>query len=251
MQPFTAYASSNQLRLLLQGAPGSGKSTVAARFPRPAFIDFDVNLGGTIAYLQSQNLPLPVGFDQVDRDETGKPVPMPSRYDRFMRILNTYANDASIDTIVLDSALGLVDIIIAKTMLDHNVQRMSKQEWGTFGNYSKIVLNNLTNSRKHIVMPIHEKRNKTPDGSIAYPVKLPWPGQVGELLGAFFTNVWRCEAVEEGFGPAAKTKFLVRTKPSSQYELKDTIGLPNPWEFSWPTLEQKLNQRNQTAPTTK
>lgn len=246
MLSFDNYSSSTQLRLLIQGAPGSGKSALAARFPRPAFIDIDVNLSGVIDFLDAKGLPRPVGYYQLDKADDGKTtIGMPARFGRLETKLKEFQDDSNVDTIVIDSALGLVDIIIAETCKRLGKSELVGRDWGHFANVGKQFLQSLISTRKHVVMPIHEKRNKNPDGTIALPVKLPWPGQVGELMGAFFNCVWRCEATEKGFGTTATTQFLVRTKPNNMYELKDTLDMPNPWEFSWDFIQQKLNKRNQ------
>lgn len=252
MLSFTDYNSSSQLRLLIQGAPGSGKSTLAARFPRPAFIDIDVNLSGVIDFLRDRGLLYPVGYVQLDKADDGKTsIAMPGRYARLKSKLDELSASPEVDTIVIDSALGLVDIIISETCRRLSKPELVGRDWGHFANVGKMFLQDLISTRKHIVMPIHEKRNKNPDGTISYPVKLPWPGQVGELMGAFFNCVWRCEATEEGFGAAAKTKYLVRTKPNNMYELKDTLDMPNPWPFDWNFIQEKLDKRKQEITTTK
>lgn len=246
MLSFDNYNSSGQLRLLIQGAPGSGKSTLAARFPRPAFIDIDVNLSGVIDFLRERKLPLPVGYYQLDKADDGKTtIGLPARYTRLRAKLTELQNDPNVDTIVIDSALGLLDIIIAHVAAKLSKSELTGRDWYYFNNECKVFFQELISTRKHIVMAIHEKINKNPDRSVAYPIKLPWPGEIGQLMGAFFNCVWRCEASEVGFGSNATTRYLVRTKPNNMYELKDTLSMPNPWEFDWKFIQDKLDKRNQ------
>src|SRR4051812_45675627 len=71
----------NNLRLVLQGPSGVGKSCIAAQFPKPWIFDLDVKLDSAIAYLKRNNLPLPIGYDVVDvneydKDDNGRPKPI-------------------------------------------------------------------------------------------------------------------------------------------------------------------------------
>lgn len=246
MQPITSYAASNDfLRLLLQGPPGSGKSDLCMQLPGVYFVDFDVNLGGPLRRLSEKNGGAPppniIGYDTVDRvTETGVAVPVTDRYIRLEKLLLDAQANPQVQTIVLDSATMMVDVLVAETLRKQNKSMMDKQMWGFFFTYSKYLMSTLTSMRKHIVVTAHEKINKNPDGSVAYPIKVAWPGQFGQIIGAFFTNVWRTE-VAEGFvnGRTAHT-FKVRTMPSFNFELKNTLGLPPEFEFSWPLVESKL-----------
>lgn len=241
MQPISAYTKDNHLRVVLQGPPGSGKSCLALQFPKPYIIDLDVNLGGPIRWAQRTGGPLPVGYDTVDRDEQGQLVPVPLRYTRLDRLLQEAQANPAIETIVIDSATNLADVLVAETLRKQNKPTMSKQEWGFFFTYGKALMGTLTQMRKHIVLTAHEKVNKKEDGSIAYPIKLAWPGQLGQIIGAFFTDVWRCEVQQKQKGLETVYEFVIRTMPDFQYELKNSLGLPPVFKFDWPTIAAQLN----------
>lgn len=246
MQPISNYKDSNdKLRLLLQGPSGSGKTTVACQFPKPYIVDVDVNLGGTIRFLRNHGMQLPVAYDVLDRDEEGKDVAPMWRYQRLNKCLKEAQMDPNIETIVLDSATTFADVMIAEVLRTQNKQAISdykdgRQFWGFFANCGRQFLGTLSQMRKHIVLVAHEKIEKTPDGSVAYPLKVAWPGQVGQNIGLFFTNVWRCEVMTIPKGMETTYRWQIRTMPDYKYELKNTLELPPVFEFKWETIAEKL-----------
>lgn len=244
MQPITSYASTNdKLRLLLQGPSGAGKTTVACQFPKPYVIDIDINLGGTLRFLKENNLALPVGYDVLDKDETGAEVQLKQRYQRLNKCLLDAQTNPEVETIILDSGTTLADVLIAEVLRQQGKNLITdfkdgRQFWGFFGNLGRGFLALLTQMRKHIVLIVHEKIMTLPDGGVVYPVKVAWPGQVGQNLGIFFTNVWRCEVQSQVGG---KYQWLIRTMPEYRYELKNTLGLPPTFEFKWETIQKQLD----------
>lgn len=242
MTPISSYADTNdKLRLLLQGPPGSAKSTTAAQFPGCYSIDIDINLGGPLNYLKEKKLPCPIGFDVLDKDENGAEVPLPLRYQRLDKLLIAAQKNPEIKTIHLDGGTGLIDIFIAEVLRQQQKSEMSKREWNFFAQLAKKFFSTLASMRKNIVLVVHEKTNKAENGAIVYPIKVNWPGQTGDLIGAFFTNVWRCESKVEGFGANEKARFYIRTI-SSTHELKNSLGLPPTFEFSWQTIQTALDK---------
>ncbi len=247
MQTIDKYPEQNdKLRLLLQGSPGTGKTQLACQFPGAYVIDVDVNLGGPLRYMKQHGLKLPVGYDVLDRNEAGALVPMKDRYTRLNTLLIAAQANPVIETIIIDSATTFADVLIAEVLRMQGKEKMTKQEWGFFGNAGRHLLNVLTSMRKHIVFIGHEKINKNEDGSVAYPIKVAWPGQVGQNIGAFFTNVWRCEVERKMVsipgqpGLQSEYHWWVRTMPDHQYELKNTLGIPALFKFDWNIIQAAL-----------
>lgn len=248
MQSIESYSSDNDyLRLLLQGPPGSGKTDLACRFPGVYVLDIDVNLGGVIRRLKSAGLPLPLGFDVIDKDEKGQAIPLPTRFQRLEACLNAIQKDPRVKTIVLDSGTTLVDVLIAEVCRKQGKTAISdwkdgRQFWNFFAPFCRSFFGMLTGMRRHIVLVVHESVQKNEAGAVVWPTKVAFPGQVGQNIGAFFTSVWRCETKSEGFGPTEKTKYLVRTSPDGRYELKNTLALPATFEFDWKIVQEALDR---------
>lgn len=242
MQDPASYALSDKVRLILQGPAGSGKSDLACNFPKPYFIDIDVNLGGVIRRRTKSKLPLPIGFDFLDKNDKGEPITMPNRFKRLDELLLAAQSNDAVETIILDSGTTLVDVMMAEVLRQQSKSEFTKREWGFFAILAKKMLGTLAAMRKHIVLICHEKTEKDEKGAVVYPTKIAWPGQVGENLGAYFTNVWRCEnkQVPKLPGPGVDYKFLVRTMPDYKYSLKNTLGLPAEFEFDWKLIDNAL-----------
>jgi hypothetical protein len=209
-------------------------------FPKPYFIDLDHNLAGPIRKIRELNLPLPVGFDILDKDEAGKAVDLKDRYVRLTKLLAAADANPDIETIVIDSATNLSTVLVSETLRLQGKSAMSKQEWGFFFTYGKQLMDSLTTSTKHIVLTGHEKESKTESGAIVFPIELAWPGQLGKIMGAFFTDVWRCEAKLTPSGLDTITEYVVRTSPNNQYALKNGFGLPPVMKFDWKAIQEKL-----------
>ena len=246
MQDINTYTTTTDyIRLILQGEPKSGKTTLACQFPGAYIIDSDVNLEGPLRYLREHNLPLPVGFDVLDKNGTAD-IDMLARYTRFQMLMSEAQKNDKIQTIVIDSATSFCDIMIAETARLQPSVKDGRQLWGFFFTYGKELMARLRLFRKHIILIAHEKTEKLPDGSIAYPVRIAWPGQLGTIMASFFTDVWRTEVKQVGFSPNTQYKWVVQTMPSYQYKLGNSLGLPDEFVFDWKLIESKLQPRTET-----
>lgn len=241
MPSISDYAKDDYIRLLLQGPSGSGKTDLAANFPKPWLIDIDKNGGGVIRRRLAAKLPNFVGYDFIDVDDKGTPIPMPMRFQRLDQVSQRAQANPDVQTIIYDSATTLVDVMIAEVLRQQSKTEMTKREWGFFAILGKSLMAKFSAMRKHIVLIIHEKTVTDANGSVVYPLKVGWPGQVGDDMGKYFTNVWRCEnQTVPAPGSGTLTKYLLRTSPNGMYALKNTLGLPATFEFDWAKVEQAL-----------
>lgn len=239
MQKIETYTKESHLRLLLQGTPGSGKTTLACHFPGAYIADCDINLAGPLRWLTSNKGTLPVGYDLIDRDENGNEVDPSLRYQRLGKCLNIALKDPEVQTIVIDSATKLSDYIQAEVLRQQGKKEMSIQMWGLFLAQYKHFLGQITAQRKHFVLICHEKVEKDEiDACLKYFIMIP--GQMASIIGSLFTDIWRCEVSATGLPP--KYSWNIRTMPDNRFALKNSLGLPPLFHFDWKKIEEGLKQ---------
>lgn len=244
MPTIDSYHSEDFLRLLLQGPSGSGKTCLTFQIPGLWVFDLDHNLGGPLRYARKHGLPLPLGYDVVDIDENGKEVPLREQFLQLKKKLAPVLANPDVKALSFDSGSRLCDILIEEVLRQQNKNAISdykdgRQFWGFFAVAGKQLMAQLMSIRKHVVVPIHEKFNKNAEGQIVWPVDITWTGQVGDDMGRFFTDVWRCETESN----AGKVEYKIRTAPSYQYSLKNGLDLPTTMKFEWPVIEAKLKSK--------
>lgn len=237
------------IRLLLQGPPGVGKTTLACQFPGAWVMDCDVNLRGPLQFLHEQkakgkDVSLPIGYDIIDRTEDGKPVPEGSRYQRLLDCANKAAAQPGVKTVVFDSATKISDYIKAHVLRTQPTKtgQMEITSWGFFYNTWVSLVATVTAAKLHSVFIFHEKVEKDEvDGSLKYLINVQ--GQFQGIAGALFTDVWRAEvAGGGGINPTKESyRWLIRTMPDYRFVLKNSFGLPPTFEFDWKLIEDKLN----------
>jgi len=211
---------------------------MGCQFPAAYVMDVDVNLGGPLRFCNAHNLPKPIGYDRLDIDETGAVVPMIARYPRFEKLLNEAYINPEVKTLVIDSATGFTDILMAEVKRQQPSVKDGRQLYGFYLEAGKQFLGKLTQIRKNVVLTAHERIEQDAMTGITQ-YRVAWPGQLGDYLGAFFTNVWRCEVEREGLPP--KYKYVVRTMQDAQhYGLKNDLELPPVFSFDWNIIQHKL-----------
>lgn len=238
--PLTTPAPAH-LRVILQGEPKSGKTILACQFPGAYIIDVDVNIEGPIRRIKDLGLKLPLGYDHLDKDESGKDVPINLRYQRFLKLFKEAYENPAVETIVIDSATTFASVLDAEVRRLQPAIKDERQFFGFFFNYGKTFMDELRKARKHIILICHEKIEKDAAGSVILPFRIAWPGQLGTILPAFFTDVWRCETLEIPKGAQKEYKWVVKTMPNFAYKLGNSLGLPAEFEFKWEVVAAKLN----------
>jgi hypothetical protein len=239
MQPISNYQNDAHLRVLIQGAPGAGKTTLACQFPNAYIADCDLNLAGALRFMRGSNLKLPVGYDLIDRDEKGEPVDPAFRFDRLLLKLQAACASPDVSTIVIDSATKLSDYIMAHTLRQQGKKQMEMQSWGFYFAFWKELIARVSAQQKHFILICHERVEKDEiDQALKYFLNIP--GQFAHIAGSLFTDVWRCEVASKGFGATMQHEFLVRTMPDHKFNLKNSLGLPPMFKFNWSLIEEKL-----------
>lgn len=237
MKQSNTYHSDLSFALLLVGEPKSGKTRVAASFPRPYFLDFDRNLGSLIA----NNPTVSFLYDNPYEDDSGKPIEPKDLWEvNINRRLKAAVASPDVDTIVLDSLSTLSD-----TAIQHIIGEVRRQEgkvievpriqdYTTFRNLFVRLITYLRKSSKNIIFTSHQKTNKDElTGILRY--QLSMPGQLADNFGGFFSDIWACEAKPGARGPT----YHVHTAPAFRHvELGHSFKVENSYDVTDKTEPQ-------------
>lgn len=249
MPTIDKYESEAHIRLLLQGEPGSGKTTKALQFPGVWVIDCDLNLAGPLRWLRASGRPLPLGYDTIDRTDDGKVVPEALRWQRVCDVIRGLAANPlapQIETIVIDSMSKMNDYNKAHVLRTNPTKSggFEQTSWGFYYSNWVALVGTITAAKVNFVLTAHDKVDKDElDGSTR--IFLNVQGQFQAVAGSLFSDVWHAEVKNSG-GLAPKHEWLVRTIQDFKHAgLKNSFGLPPVFEFDWKVIAEKLKPTQQ------
>lgn len=229
MKPISEFDSNLGTAVLLVGGAGAGKSVLGCSlFPKTYVNVTDLNFESAKRYLQKMGkLDNIVGYDTPAFDAAGKVIQPNLRYDIMFKQLSAASVDPLVETIFMDSATFVEDIIKAKicgAVNEAAIKLEGYPQWGSLLITWKGLVMQLRQSGKKIIMSAHEEKEKDNSDQI-FKYGIAVDGQIKAKFPAFFSDVWRCESVE---GPVGKPQvYQVRTLSNARQEhLKNTYGLP-------------------------
>lgn len=221
--------SSAPLKVLLYGPAGTRKTTLAATFPNPHFVDFDNGMrtirGQSVHYVTIN------GRETTDPDFLAIPackaVAKASAFIKGQKYLEHLANTLKEeDTLVLDSLT-----FYGNYAMDHALALAGRptpqlQDWGTARKMVEISLEALKSAACNLIIITHEDFEKDEEqGYISFQPK-GVTGNQGRILGTFFDEVWRAGIVHGQGVDKGKMTYTLTTVPSKRAEGKSRSNLP-------------------------
>lgn len=144
-------AIQQNIKMMVYGQAGMGKSTFALSAPKPLLLDFD----NGVKRVNTAHLDDSVGIVQINN------------WQDIMNLLNYNKNDlAEFDSIVVDTIGKMIDYIIAYRCNGRNPQI---QDWGTINNDFKWFTSSLSSLNKNIVFVAHRDTRKEGDSTVYVP----------------------------------------------------------------------------------
>lgn len=218
--------------ILLLGKPKSGKSTFAAQFPSPAFLDVDNNLEA----IKSRDGSMFVS--QVSIDDDGKVVDPRFRWTRAMKELDTFVETPEIKTIVIDSLTTLQDILCEHLAIQRGPNKrgdmvMEISDWQIFKRCIVSLITKLRASSKIAIVTAHE--HEEIDDNNKRTISPSIQGGLSKDYAARFTDLWRISSTTP-YG-SGETKYKVRTRPDHEICLGTPFDLPIEFEPNWDNIK--------------
>jgi len=233
MQSFATYKSTVKPSVLILGAPGSGKTTLATMLGRCHVIELDNNIEGPFTYLTSIGAPCRATFDLPMVDAAGKLISRESRWSAMNKCIEAAVKaDPTIDTLVIDGLTSLVDIALDE------VRRQMKRAFGNpvagtpdaplqiqdWGCFAKLMVEWLTKLRASgLVLVVTAHTNVEKDDMAGYLKHfIAVPGQLRNTIAGMFTECWKCSVKNVGTGDTAHYDYFINTVGTST---EDALGL--------------------------
>lgn len=248
MPSLSDYKPSENLCILLLGAPKTGKTIAAAHFPNPYILDVDNNLGGPTRWIRKNRpaIAATIGYDTVAR-KNGAEVPPQDQWIRAIDLLGAAIKDPKYSTIIIDSMTTLDGALCAHILNSDDgakyrsgKAKMQIQHYGEFHRLMTAFIMQLNRCGKTVIFIAHEE---VEDGELdpKGDPKVYRPALSGRLkhtIGALMTDVWRTEVEQVGL---SNYEFKIRVKPTARHKLGTSLDLPACFVFDYPTIEKAIN----------
>jgi hypothetical protein len=137
-------------------------------------------------------------------------------------------------TVFVDSLSHVNEFIIRHVLKlqakKAHVMEMEARDWSPFKSYAYVLLvAKLEQINKHVLCSCHEIKLTEPDSKQIMTERVLgyepfFQGKVGDIIGAFFTDVWRLE-VRPAPGDKSETWLQTVKHPKCEH-LKNSLGLP-------------------------
>jgi len=221
--------------ILLIGPPGGGKTTLALQFPGVAIMDCDGNLDGPERFLRKERLKsLAYKYESFRQYDNGKPIAVEDAFPLLVESVKACYSNPTIKTVVIDSLTHVNEFIIRNVLAKQNKTKnpleMEMRDWIPFKSKAyQLLVGALQGCGKTTICTCHEKI-LTETAGIDFKERVigyspAFQGGVTDYFGAFFTDMWRCEA-RQGLG--GEQEFWVTPTKTPKSDLKNSLLFDGP-----------------------
>ena len=230
----------SNLKVMLQGEPGAGKTCFATSFPAPIYVfDFDSKINSAARYHDSARV------EQIDFDDYrgGRGS---DAFDRFEKKLAELESNQKLtgkqayNTIIIDSLTQLSDVMLEALMKRYNTKRghihiPSMQDYQYLGIEFKNYIHRLLRLDCNIVINAHIQINK--DEITGEILRMPQMNgtKTAKWLPTILEEVYYCHRVEKG----SAIEYVADSK-NEKFGCRSQIpGLPKTFSQNYASLTVK------------
>lgn len=249
-----------QIRLGLQGSPGTGKTTGALTFPNPLILALEPGYKNWVG----QDIPMVPFWDQdwVKEYEKGKfkQAKEGKLFDNVRDALIYFLKNECLkmkhgQTLVFDSWSAFQTYESYQTDLDPHATRAGKVDdfypYQKKIEYATEVMTLLCSMKCHVVVTFHESQIRdTETGRLLDQVAPLMQGKFVAEIKRFFPDYYRCIA-EDKKDPAGKvisTDYKWQVRTDSKFVAKSTLNVPEGQFFVEPHFNVFTKYAKTTAP---
>lgn len=237
--------SNVNIQAVIIGSPGSGKTFLAATFPKPNFIDFD----GKVGVVRNPDFIRQHGLKSIEYGqftEKSRYLGIASNhnaYDDACRYFDLWMSPAKRDTFatwIIDSGTSLIEFARNKslivlggksqgeksrsktfdTAMRTGVVMMQQQDWGGERSLTEQFIRMVKDSGKNLLVNVHQRESYN-EGGILVSVKPYFTGQSVEIIPAMFKDVWHLKV----FGAAPNNTYILTAENNGIYATRSELGL--------------------------
>lgn len=190
-------AKKPEFRLALIGRSFTRKSSIAAHFPAPGFLDSDLN----ISRIRDRYPDRKFVYAQPQFTDTGTAVPKDAQWPNALAQVRALCESPDVKTIVIDSATSLQEMIIDWVLAQPNTGKMqplviggvkvlNQEQYRPFSDQFKELIVRVMASGKPLLVLFHEQEERDERGT----VESIWPLLTSRLrfnVTSMFTDAWR------------------------------------------------------------
>lgn len=232
---------SNQIKCLVFGDSGAGKTCFACGFPGPIYVaDFDGKVSSAAKFYSSD----PERVEQIDYDHYGPNEAMPGKsaqdFYAKLKLFHDQAKNGDLNyaTIVLDSLTTFNDEAMARVMRTNpGIKRNppatpALQDYGILRLEMKKMINYLLSLPVNVVVTAHieVKKDETTGGVLHLPMLT---GKLATELPIYFGEVYRAYVDTDKQG---NRKHLAQTQSDRKFSCRSQLGVAPTIELKYESL---------------
>jgi len=212
----TSTHSAKQLKILVYGAPGVGKTTLASTINEPVLL---ISAEAGLLSLADHN----IDVIDITTDDDGKPIPKERRLARLGEVIRYVQSEEAMKKyqwLFIDSLTEISQNLIENLQLVYPDAKDGLKLWGDYAKKSRSLVKSFRDLPHYNVVFTALETEEKDDNGRRY-IRVDMQGKIGKQLPAFFDLVFRMHLVEDVKGKPVR---VMTTQTRENVVAKDRSG---------------------------